>query len=53
MSLGVVIKGPEGAVLAADSRVTLEARHGDGMTLLVNFDNATKHSPLPDTRVQG
>lgn len=42
MSLGVVIKGPEGVVLAADSRVTLEARRPDGRTFLVTFDNATK-----------
>lgn len=42
MSLGVVIKGPEGVVLAADSRVTLGARQPDGTQLLVNFDNATK-----------
>jgi hypothetical protein len=42
MSLGVVIKGPEGVVLAADSRVTLGARQPDGTPLLVNFDNATK-----------
>lgn len=45
MSLGVVIKGPEGVVLAADSRVTLEAVHTGpeaGPPLVVNFDNATK-----------
>jgi len=44
MSLGVVIKGPEGIVLAADSRVTLEAKHGNGKSppIVVNFDNATK-----------
>lgn len=44
MSLGVVIKGPEGIVLAADSRVTLEARRQDDPStpLVVNFDNATK-----------
>ena len=42
MSLGVVISGPEGVVLAADSRVTLEAQTGDGPTTAVNFDNATK-----------
>lgn len=43
MSLGVVVKGPEGIVLAADSRVTLEAM-GPGMKqpIHVNFDNATK-----------
>lgn len=42
MSLGVVIKGPEGIVLAADSRVTLEAHKAGGPPLMVNFDNATK-----------
>ena len=44
MSLGVVIKGPEGIVLAADSRVTLEAKLGNGKSppIMVNFDNATK-----------
>lgn len=41
MSLAVVIKGPEGLVLAADSRVTLQGRRGD-QVLLVNYDNATK-----------
>ena len=42
MSLGVVIKGPEGVVLAADSRVTLQAQQKGGPILPVNFDNATK-----------
>ena len=43
MSLGVVVKGAEGIVLAADSRVTLEARTaGAGHPLQINFDNATK-----------
>ncbi len=42
MSLAVVIKGPEGVVLAADSRVTLKAQAGPGQSLAVNFDNATK-----------
>lgn len=42
MSLGVAIKGPEGVVLAADSRVTLAAQHGAEPPMLVNFDNATK-----------
>ena len=43
MSLGVVVKGPEGIVLAADTRITLNAQ-GPGLQspLLVNFDNATK-----------
>ena len=42
MSLGVVIKGPEGVVLATDSRVTLEARQQNGPSFHVTFDNATK-----------
>jgi hypothetical protein len=41
MSLGIVIKGPGGLVLAAESRVTLEAQRGDER-LRVNFDNTTK-----------
>jgi hypothetical protein len=48
MSLGVVVKGSEGIVLAADSRVTLTATAQDPntpnvqMQIPVNFDNATK-----------
>ena len=42
MSLGVAIKGPEGIVLTADSRITLEAQREGGLPLPVNFDNATK-----------
>jgi len=50
MSLGIVVKGTEGIVLAADSRVTLTAilqQHGEPanapqLQLPVNFDNATK-----------
>jgi hypothetical protein len=42
MSLGVVIKGPEGVVLATDSRVTLEAQKKGGPPIPVNYDNATK-----------
>jgi hypothetical protein len=41
MSLGIVIKGPEGLVLAADSRVTLTAQTPQG-SLHVNYDNASK-----------
>ena len=37
MSLGIVIKGPEGVVLAADTRLTLGT---------VTFDNASKILPL-------
>jgi hypothetical protein len=42
MSLGVVIKGPEGVVLAADSRVTLAAGQQGQPAHVVNFDNASK-----------
>lgn len=47
MSLGVVVKGPEGVVLAADCRVTLQAeiQRADGVPappLVVHFDNASK-----------
>ncbi len=41
MSLGIIIKGPEGIVLAADSRVTLSTNTPQG-TIHVNYDNATK-----------
>lgn len=43
MSLGIVIKSPEGIVLAAESRVTLTVNGIDGQpSHMVNFDNATK-----------
>lgn len=42
MSLGIVVKGPEGLVLAAESRITLSTPRPDGQRLHVNFDNATK-----------
>jgi len=45
MSLGIAFKGPEGIVLAADSRVTLNAEMNDGKGLKLlpsTFDNATK-----------
>lgn len=46
MSLGIIFKGPEGIVLAADSRVTINVTYHlpDGkMTVLPSaFDNATK-----------
>jgi 20S proteasome alpha/beta subunit len=41
MSLGLVIKAPEGVVLAAESRVTLSATI-EGQQVPVFFDNATK-----------
>jgi 20S proteasome alpha/beta subunit len=42
MSLGIVVKGPEGLVLAAESRLTLMAKPPEGTAIQVNFDNATK-----------
>ncbi len=42
MSLAVVVKGPEGVVLAADSRATLEFPVGKGPGVPINFDSATK-----------
>ena len=42
MSLGIVVKGPEGVVLAADTRITLTANRKNAPPLNVNFDNATK-----------
>ena len=43
MSLGIVFKGPEGIVLAADSRVTLNAHNRQNNTQIpAYFDNATK-----------
>ena len=48
MSLGIVFKGPEGIVLAADSRVTLHARILDPQDpkkieeIASYYDNATK-----------
>ncbi len=42
MSLGLVIAGPEGLVLAAESRVTLTAQAPGQPPLHVNYDNATK-----------
>jgi hypothetical protein len=45
MSLGIAFKGPEGIVLAADSRVTLTTEiqtNQEKRLLLSTFDNATK-----------
>jgi hypothetical protein len=46
VSLGIAFKGPEGIVLAADSRVTLNAQlqvpGAPNMLLPATFDNATK-----------
>jgi hypothetical protein len=45
MSLGIAFKGPEGIVLAADSRVTLTAQGqlgGQNIVYPASYDNATK-----------
>lgn len=42
VSLAVVVKGPEGLVLAADSRLTLLATYPDGQHVHATFDSATK-----------
>jgi len=43
MSLGIAFKGPEGIVLAADSRVTLTAQIPEEKLIIpATFDNATK-----------
>ncbi len=49
MSLGVALKGPEGVVLAADSRVTLGITAG-GQSLPIHYDNATKLLALPSSK---
>lgn len=42
MSLGIVIKAPEGIVLATESRLTITAQSPDRAAIHVSFDNATK-----------
>jgi len=42
LSIGIVIKGPEGLVLAADSRITLTAKPSSGRDIIVHYDNAHK-----------
>jgi hypothetical protein len=42
MSLAIVIKAPEGIVLAAESRVSYQIPDGTGANNWVTFDNATK-----------
>jgi hypothetical protein len=42
MSLGIVFKGPEGIVLAADSRVTIMAQAEGSEPMRATFDNTTK-----------
>ena len=57
MSLAIVFKGPEGVVLAADSRVTLMAQlqglpapAGANVVMPATFDNATKLLSIPSQR---
>jgi hypothetical protein len=57
MSLAIVFKGPEGVVLAADSRVTLMAQlqglpapAGANVVMPATFDNATKLLSVPSQR---
>ena len=42
MSLGIAIKGPEGIVLASDSRATIVATSNGKLPFEVHFDNASK-----------
>jgi hypothetical protein len=43
ISLGMIIKGPEGLVLAAESRITLSATNREtGQKISVSYDNAQK-----------
>jgi len=57
MSLGVAFKGPEGVVLAADSRVTLMAMRQVGpheaQAIPATFDNATKLLQLQSQKFVG
>lgn len=57
MSLGIAFKGPEGLVLAADSRVTLLAQIQGGLVppgtqvvMPATFDNATKLLSVPSQK---
>jgi hypothetical protein len=42
LSLGIAFKGPEGIVLAADSRVTLTGQAASNLLVQAHYDNATK-----------
>lgn len=57
MSLGIAFKGPEGIVLAADSRVTLNAEmrqpNGGRVVIPATFDNATKLLKVKGQRYVG
>lgn len=47
MSLVAVVKGPEGVVLGADTRLTLTVTDPNGAQRDVNYDNATKFLTFP------
>jgi hypothetical protein len=54
MTLGIAFKGPEGIVLAVDSRVTLTAQApGQNMLIPATFDNATKMLSVSDQKYVG
>ena len=54
MSLGIAFKGPEGIVLAADSRVTLMAQiPGENMLVPATYDNATKLLKIAEQKYVG
>src|ERR1035438_3016853 len=56
MSLGIAFKGPEGIVLAADSRVTLHAQLPGAqppVMIPATFDNATKLLHIKGQRFVG
>ena len=48
MSLGIAFKGPEGIVLAADSRVTLTGQAESDLLIQAHYDNATKLLKVKD-----
>jgi len=49
LSLGIAFKGPEGIVLAADSRVTLTGQApGSNLLVQAHYDNATKLLKVKD-----
>jgi hypothetical protein len=54
MSLGIAFKGPEGIVLAADSRVTLTVQvPGQPFVVPATYDNATKLLNVADQKYVG
>lgn len=56
MSLGIAFKGPEGIVLAADSRITLTTvldRENERMLLPATFDNGTKLLSITNQKYVG